>query len=114
MLKLASSVPEFFAFSGKDPVKRGEAFGCNCAKCNREISAPFEFQGQLIWCLYCGMEAGHVPIVEHPHSHKWSFGVTREECVEDIKALAEGNFEEMAAERARRGGRLIDPFELFI
>lgn len=115
MLKLVSSHPEFFGFSGRSAVKRGEGIGCNCAKCGREISAPFGYETELVWCLYCGMEAGFVPVVEHIYSHAHTFGVTREECIEDRKAIEQGSeaFERMSERRARRNGQIIDFWRLF-
>lgn len=109
-LTLASVVPDFFAHNGQAAVKRGEGFGCNCAKCGRDIAAPFGYERALIWCLYCGMDAGHVPAVDTPWGHRWNFGVTREECVEDHVALKRGDFDRVCEARARRDGRVIDLF----
>lgn len=107
-MKIVASTPDFYAHDGNAAVERGEGFGCDCARCGRKVAAPFEYQGKLIWCLYCGMEAGHVPLVESEWSHRWTFGVTREECIEDRKALERGEYDEMARARADRYGRVID------
>lgn len=56
MIRLISSMPDFFAHNGKAAVNRGEAFGCSCARCARSVSAPFGYERGLIWCLYCGMD----------------------------------------------------------
>ena len=61
MLRLVSSAPDFFAHAGDAPVRRGEGFGCHCARCGRTISAPFGYERKLVWCLYCGMDEGYVP-----------------------------------------------------
>lgn len=108
MLTIVASMPDFFAHAGHGAVRRGEAFGCCCGRCGRAVSAPFGFEKALIWCLYCGMDAGHVPAIDSPWSHRWSFGVTREECIEDRQALDRGEFDAMAEARARRQGRVID------
>ena len=108
MLTLATSVPDFFAHAGDGPVRRGEAFGCWCARCGRAVSAPFGFEKALIWCLYCGMEAGHVPAIDTPWGHRWTFGVTRQECFEDRRALERGDFDATAEARTRQEGRVID------
>lgn len=108
-LRLVHSAPEFFSFSGRAPVKRGEAFGCICARCEREISAPFGFDGMLVWCLYCGMDAGFVPMIEQPFSHEYLFGITRQECLADHAALARGDdFDDHCLARARRLNRVVD------
>ncbi|HEU4683679.1 MAG TPA: hypothetical protein VFS39_04185, partial [Nitrospira sp.] len=91
-------------------VRRGEAIGCACGRCGREVSAPFGYERSLVWCLYCGIDAGHVPGIETPWGHRWSFGVTREECAEDKEALERGGWDAMAEARARREGRVIDLF----
>lgn len=109
-LKIAASFPDFFAHAGDSAVRRGEAFGCWCARCRRPIGAPHGFEGALVWCLYCGIDTGHVPAVESPWSHRYTFGVTREECLEDRAALDRGDFEAVAEARARRNGRIIDLF----
>lgn len=110
-MQIVASFPDFFAMSGRDPVSYGIAFGCTCARCHRDVSAPFGLEGKLIWCLYCGMECGFVPIIETEFGHRYDFGITREECVEDRRALADGRYYEMAEARARREGRIIDLFE---
>lgn len=114
-MRLVSSSPEFFAHDGLMPAERGEGFGCHCAKCEREISAPFEMQGELIWCLYCGMNYGFVPLIEKPFVGKYTFGKTLEECREESEWLECGieHFEKMAEERDRRLGRIIDLFGSF-
>lgn len=110
MLTLVSSVPDFFAISGLGAVREGVGFGCSCARCGREVSAPFGYERAHVWCLYCGMGAGHVPMVESPWPTQWSFGQTREECLEDKAALDTGDFEAVAEARARRYGKVIDLF----
>ncbi|MFG1270775.1 hypothetical protein V5F40_22755 [Xanthobacter sp. DSM 14520] len=102
-LKLASSMPEFYAIAGRDAARRGDGFGCLCAKCGREIAAPFGFERQLIWCLYCGLEAGYLVEIERPIGcHRWTFGITRAEAVEERSALERGEFEDAIERRARR------------
>lgn len=108
MLRLAASVPDFFAHAGDGAVRRGEAFGCWCARCGRGVSAPRGFEKALVWCLYCGMEAGHVPAIDTPWGRRYTFGVTREECLDDRRALERGDFDAMAEARARREGRVLD------
>ena len=109
--RLVSQTPDFFALGGSKAVFSGQGFGCRCAKCDRQISAPFGYERRLIWCLYCGMEHGHVPMVEQPiGSLKWGFGVTREECAEDIRAIAAENLEAVQVRRARRYGHVWDLF----
>lgn len=110
MLKLASSHPDFFAHSGRSAVKHGEAFGCNCAKCGRDVSAPFGFEGKMIWCLYCGMEFGLVPEIENPWGGIYTFGVTRDECIEDFAALDRGDIDDVQERRARKAGRVLNLF----
>lgn len=110
MLKIVSSVPDFFAISGNAAVQLGEGFGCFCANCGRTISAPFGYEQKLVWCLYCGMEAGHVAAVESPWPRRYGCGTTREECMEDRAALARGDFDQIAERRARREGCVIDLF----
>lgn len=111
MLKLVSSLPDFYAHSGDAAVSRGEGFGCSCAKCGRNVTAPFGFERTVVWCLYCGIEEGRVPAVDSPWGlHKWTFGVTREEASEEHEWLAAGRFDEMAEERARRYGHVLDLF----
>lgn len=107
-LEIVASFPDFFAMGGREPVKRGVAFGCSCARCQRVVAAPFGFESRLIWCLYCGMECGFVPMVETEFWHRYRFGITREECIEDRRALADGSYYQMAEARARREGRLLD------
>lgn len=109
-LRLVVSTPDFFAFAGDAEVRTRKSFGCACGRCGRKVSAPFGFERSLIWCIYCGMEAGYVPMVENPWGHRWSCGVTREECVEDRAALSRGEFETMAEARARRQGRILELF----
>jgi len=110
VLRLVSSAPDFFAHAGDAPVRRGEGFGCHCARCGRTISAPFGYERKLVWCLYCGMDEGYVPAVDSPWCHRWTFGITREEALEDREWIAKGCFEEQAEARARRDGRIIDLF----
>lgn len=108
MLTVASSSPEFFAIHGKGAVLEGVGFGCQCAKCDCEISAPFGYEAKLVWCLYCGMAEGYVVMVEIPcASHRWTFGVTREECHEDWAALRAGSFYEMCERRSHDLGYTI-------
>lgn len=108
MIALATSRPDFFAHGGRDAVARGEGFGCDCEVCGRQVSAPHEFQGGLIWCLYCGMSEGAVPLLEHPWGHKYSFGITGVENAQDIIALEAGLHDEMAEDRARKNGQVYD------
>lgn len=110
MLALVSSVPDFFAHQGRQPVRFGIGFGCNCARCGREVSAPFGYERALIWCLYCGMDEGHVPLVELPFGSKHGFGLTRDECIEIEASLERGDCDEAAERRARREGRIVDFF----
>lgn len=108
ILELVYSHPDFFGFSGRSAAQNGEGFGCNCANCAREVTAPFGYEDKLVWCLYCGMEAGFVPLIEKPWGESYLFGVTREECLEDKAALKNGNLEQVLDERARRLERIID------
>lgn len=110
MLKLVSSVPDFFAHQGRQPVREGLGFGCNCARCGRAVSAPFGYEGKLIWCLYCGMDAGHVPLVELPFGSKSDFGLTRDECIEIAASLERGDYHETSERRACSEGRVFDLF----
>lgn len=103
-----ASQPVFFAHQGRAAVATGDGYGCQCAICGRDIAAPHNFQGRVIWCLYCGIARGLVPMVEHPWGHRWWFGVTADECIEDRAAIAAGNFEQVAEARARRNGQVID------
>lgn len=98
--------PEFFALSGAGAVDSGEGFGCECAVCGRSISAPHRFQGRVVWCLYCGLERGLVPLVEVPGGLEFTSGVTREEAA----SIGENatRLDEWAIERDRAHGRLID------
>lgn len=101
-LKLASSVPEFYAASGRDAVRRGEGFGCLCAKCRIEITAPFGFERRVIWCLYCGLEEGQLVEIDRPIAcHRWTFGITREEAIQERAAFERGEFDEAMERRAR-------------
>ncbi|PWJ81573.1 hypothetical protein C7441_110105 [Pseudaminobacter salicylatoxidans] len=112
-LQIVHSAPEFFAHSGHAAVERGEGFGCFCAECDRELSAPFGFEGRLIWCLYCGMEKGYVVAIENPFGHhRWTFGVSREEAAEEREWIKGGpdHFEKMAEARARKIGHVINLF----
>lgn len=107
-LKIVASMPDFFAHAGDGALRDKAGFGCFCARCGRAVSAPFGYEKALIWCLYCGIDAGHVPAIDTPWGHRWTFGVTREECVDDRRALGRGQFDAMAEARARREGRVID------
>lgn len=112
-MKLIHSAPEFFAHGGRSAAKRREGFGCFCAECGREVSAPFGYERRLVWCLYCGMEKGHVLAIDCPFGHhQYTFGITREEVVEEREWLKVGadHFERMAEQRARRLGHVIDLF----
>ncbi len=112
-MRLAHSAPEFFAHSGDAAVRVGEGFGCTCGHCGREISAPFGFERQLIWCLYCGMEHGYIVEIDSPPGyHRYSFGVTREEALEEQTWIATGTgvFEKMTERRARNLGGIVDMF----
>lgn len=116
MLRLVSSAPDFFAHNGDKALRHGDGFGCQCARCGRSICAPYGFERKLIWCLYCGMEHGFVPLIESYWPTRYDFGVTLEECRENRDALLRGGHEEldrMAQERARRHGKLIDFFDMF-
>lgn len=108
-LAIVASFPDWFGILGREPVKRGEGFGCTCAKCGLEITAPWGFERRLLWCLYCGMDAGFVPEIISPYPHQYCFGVTDDECREDTRALDRGweAFEAMAEARARRRGQII-------
>lgn len=110
MLRLAAEVPDFFAINGDLAVRLGQGFGCECANCGRKISAPHGYERKLVWCLYCGMKEGHVPMIEPAWGFRWQFGVTREECVEDRASLERGSLYEDTEARARREGRVLDIF----
>lgn len=107
MLRIVSVFPDFFAHQGTWAVDEGLGFGCDCARCGRAVSAPFEFQGSLIWCLYCGLEVGHVPELDVPFGHKYDFGVTRQECIEDAHAADHGDLDALILRRARQYGQLL-------
>lgn len=89
--------PEFFSLSDASTVDNSEGFGCTCAICGRAISAPHQFQGCVIWCLYCGLERGLVPPVEVPGGLEFTCGVTREETIAIAANLS--RLDEWAAER---------------
>lgn len=111
MVKLVASMPEFYAYLGRAPVRRGEGFGCFCSKCGRDVAAPFGFEGREIWCLYCGIEADHIVLIETPYCHhRFTFGITRDEAIEEREAEARGEFYVATEARARRLERLIDLF----
>lgn len=111
-LRLVHSRPDFFGINGDLAVRTGEGFGCTCAECGRAISAPFGYERKLIWCLYCGMGRGHVPLVEPVLGHRFAFGVTGEEAAEERRWLLEcpDNFEARCEARARKQGRVLDMF----
>lgn len=100
--------PQFFAHSGRGSVLTGEGFGCNCEICAREISAPHRFQGAVVWCLYCGMERGLVPLIEVPGGLEYLNGITREEC-KMVLANVE-RLDEWATQRSYDLGHVV--FEL--
>ena len=106
-LKLVHSTPEFFAHRGVDAVDRGEGFGCSCAECGLEIAAPWTMRDKLIWCLYCGMEKGHVPMIEIPFGTKYSFGLTLDEC----RAIAATNdLDQLFETWAEQHGKFVRVF----
>lgn len=72
--------PVFFAHSGRSAYERGEGFICSCVFCNREITAPWEFQKTVVSCLYCGFERGLVPEIEVQGGLEYTFGITATEC----------------------------------
>jgi hypothetical protein len=113
VLRLISISPDFFAQSGRGAILERIGFGCCCGKCNRAISAPFGYEKKLVWCLYCGMEEGYVPMVETCWGHRYTFGVTREECLEEFAWLERGAeyFHQQVEARTRRYGQVIDLFE---
>ena len=79
-----------------------------CGKGKREIPGPFGYEGKLIWCLYCGMEAGFVPMVELPGGCEFGCGITREECL-----MIEQNIDrldEWAREREYELGHVLFEF----
>ncbi|ULB10702.1 hypothetical protein ORIO_12390 [Cereibacter azotoformans] len=72
--------PAFFASTiSRNFIGWGGAFGTTCACCGRKIAAPWASQCQLVWCLYCGMEHGHVAMVEREFG-AFPYGVTAEEA----------------------------------
>lgn len=87
---LAVENPAFFGIRGTDAAARGEGFGTCCGKCGREISAPHRVRGRLVWCLYCGMAEGHVPMIELPWPMEFTFGITWDECRAIDTALRTG------------------------
>lgn len=103
--------PQFFGITGRSSVKTGAAFGCDCAICGREISAPMNMQGATVWCLYCGMERGHVPMVEIPLGIEFSFGITKAEC-EMITAWCK-NGDDLDAKLIERAETLGQVWDLF-
>lgn len=110
-MKLVASVPDFFAHSGDAAVIDGEGFGCTCGRCGMGISAPFGFEGKLIWCLYCGIDAGMVAAIDSPWpAHRYSFGVTLAESREELAVLDRGGgdaFDKLMERRARKLGRVL-------
>jgi hypothetical protein len=112
-LRLAHVSPSFFGMvRDQSSIEAGEAYGCTCASCGRPTQAPMTMQGQLVWCLYCGLRAGYVPPVEVPIGiFEFSFGVTREETRLIAEALATGGGEavdSLAIKRGRDLGHVID------
>lgn len=54
----------------------------DCIFCGRAIAVPRRHQGAACACLYCGLERGHIPAVEHP---MWASNEQPDECrVRDI------------------------------
>ena len=73
--------PVFFAHAGRSAYDAGEGYLTACAICRREVTAPWSMQRACIWCLYCGMERGHVPLIE-VLGCEFSCGITADECGE--------------------------------
>ena len=90
--------PQFFANNSLGSIMAGGGFGCSCKICGRKIAAPHKFQGAVVWCLYCGMERGFVPLVEIPGGLEYSNGITREEC--DMVSANVARLDEWAMDRA--------------
>lgn len=98
--------PAFFAHSTGPALELGKTFGCSCKICERKIAAPHEFQGQEIWCLYCGMEHGLVPMVEVPCGLQYSYGITGKECLAIERVIERGkdldsHFQKMAEQNGQ-------------
>ena len=85
------NAPAFYSINRFTPIAEGY-FGCECACCGRQIQAPHRFQRQVIWCLYCGMERGRVPMVEVRFGFVYDLGITADEA------------QQIEAECARPGG----------
>lgn len=84
--------PSFFGLAGRAALETGEGFACECVVCGRAVSAPHQFQGATVWCLYCGMERGIVPADELPRGLEFTSGISRAECgmaAENIHRLGE-------------------------
>lgn len=109
-LTLAVSHPAWFGIATLQDADKHEAQACTCAKCGREnVPTPNEFVHEIVWCLYCGMEHGYVPMVEMQGTHhKRTYGMTLEEVRADTKALDEGRFDEHCDAMARKYNRVFD------
>ena len=111
-LRVVHSAPAFYSMTRQNhTVGTGRAYGCNCEECGRETQAPLKMQKARIWCLYCGMKAGHVPAVEVPPGvFEFSFGATHEECRMIARAVAAGGsaLDDLALSRGRELGHVID------
>jgi len=63
-LHLVSSNPSAFCIGWPSPF--GGCYRSVCARCGRDIAVPRDLHGQMVWCLYCGLDAGLVPPVDVP------------------------------------------------
>ncbi len=100
------SAPAFFAFSGRAAFEAGEGYVTNCVICQREVTAPLSMQGATIWCLYCGMERGHVPMIEI-WGCEFTFGITAAECSEIRRFPKHRNIDDLFYKWARRNGLIL-------
>lgn len=108
-----NSNPVFFGIQGITAFEHGEGFVTECRICRRTCCAPHRFQRQVVWCLYCGMERGHVPMVEVPiGANEFSFGITKEECDMIHGWIADPcvDLDSMLMRKARRHGHVLDFF----
>lgn len=108
-LRLAVSSPDFFGHNRDGSVENGQAYGCTCRHCGRETQAPITMQGAQVWCLYCGMKEGFVPMVEIQMGLEFTFGQTLDECRMVRKWCDDPNtdLDKMLYERAERLGHVL-------
>ena len=63
-------------------------------------------QNKKLWCLYCGMERGKVPMIEIRARLEYTCGITQEECDMINGWLDAGNdIDHKLMERAKKLGQ---------